>query len=126
MRFLHTEFAALLVLTRANLSQAAFARIAGYTPRQVNNWARRSHSSTALGDRSRRGPAGDLAEAIQIRLEDIAFTWHKALGVPPKADAAALRPAMARLALIYHTDQGGQPDLMRRVNAALPASEANA
>ena len=40
MRFLHTEFAALLVLTRANLSQAAFARIAGYTPRQVNNWAR--------------------------------------------------------------------------------------
>jgi DNA-binding transcriptional regulator YiaG len=35
---LHTEFAALLA--RADVSQAAFARLSGYTPRQVNNWAR--------------------------------------------------------------------------------------
>jgi len=35
---LHTEFAALL--TRAGVSQAAFARLSGYTPRQVNNWCR--------------------------------------------------------------------------------------
>ena len=41
-------------------------------------------------------------EAIQIRLEEIAFAWHETLGVPPNADAAALRRAMARLALIYH------------------------
>ncbi len=34
----HTEFAALLA--RADVSQIAFARISGYTPRQVNNWAR--------------------------------------------------------------------------------------
>jgi transcriptional regulator with XRE-family HTH domain len=34
----HTEFAALLA--RADVSQAAFARLAGLTPRQVNNWAR--------------------------------------------------------------------------------------
>jgi transcriptional regulator with XRE-family HTH domain len=33
-----TEFAALLA--RAGISQAAFARLAGLTPRQVNNWAR--------------------------------------------------------------------------------------
>ena len=111
---LHTEFRPARPHP-PDLSQAAFARIAGCTPRQVNNRARRSHRSTALGDRSRRGPAGDLAEATQIRLEDIAF-MHKP-SVPPKP-----RPAMARLALIYHTDQGGQPDLMRRVNAALPAS----
>ena len=35
---LHTEFAALLA--RAGVSQAAFARMSGYTPRQVNNWCR--------------------------------------------------------------------------------------
>jgi transcriptional regulator with XRE-family HTH domain len=34
----HTAFAALLA--RAGVSQAAFARLAGLTPRQVNNWAR--------------------------------------------------------------------------------------
>ena len=33
-----TEFAALLA--RADVSQAAFARLTGMTPRQVNNWAR--------------------------------------------------------------------------------------
>jgi DnaJ-domain-containing protein 1 len=57
-------------------------------------------------------------EAIQILLEDIEFAWHETLGVRPNADAAALRRAMARLALIYHPDKGGQPDLMSRVNAA--------
>jgi transcriptional regulator with XRE-family HTH domain len=35
---MHTEFAALLA--RAGVSQTAFARLAGLTPRQVNNWAR--------------------------------------------------------------------------------------
>jgi DNA-binding transcriptional regulator YiaG len=35
---LATEFAALL--TRADVSQAAFARLTGVTPRQVNNWCR--------------------------------------------------------------------------------------
>ncbi len=34
---LHTEFAALLA--RAGVSQAAFARLSGVTPRQVNKWA---------------------------------------------------------------------------------------
>ena len=33
-----TEFAALLA--RADVSQAAFARLTGVTPRQVNNWCR--------------------------------------------------------------------------------------
>ena len=35
---LGNEFAALLV--RANVSQAAFARLSGHTSRQVNNWCR--------------------------------------------------------------------------------------
>ena len=35
---LGTEFAALL--TRAGVSQAAFARVTGTTARQVNNWCR--------------------------------------------------------------------------------------
>ena len=35
---LHTEFAALLA--RAGVAQAAFARLTGVTPRQVNNWCR--------------------------------------------------------------------------------------
>jgi len=37
-RLLHTEFAALL--GRADVSQAAFARLTGVAPRQVNNWCR--------------------------------------------------------------------------------------
>ncbi len=35
---LGTEFTALP--TRANVSQATFARLSGYTTRQVNNWCR--------------------------------------------------------------------------------------
>jgi hypothetical protein len=54
---LRTEFAALPVLTRANLSQVAFARITGYTPRQVNDWpavAPQHHSGRSLSPRSCR------------------------------------------------------------------------
>ena len=35
---LGTEFAALLA--RADVSQAAFARLSGHSPRRVNNWCR--------------------------------------------------------------------------------------
>jgi transcriptional regulator with XRE-family HTH domain len=113
---LHTEFAALLA--RAGVSQAAFARLTGLTPRQVNNWCRgraevppwAAALAVLLEERS--------PEAITILVEETAFAWHETLGVPPTADAAALRRAMARLALIYHPDRGGQPDLMRRVSAA--------
>ena len=91
---LHTKFAALLA--RADVSRAAPLWAIALA-------AVLQHTSP---------------EAIQIRLEEIQFAWHETLGVPPNADAAALRRAMARLALIYHPDKGGQPDLMRRVNAA--------
>jgi DNA-binding transcriptional regulator YdaS (Cro superfamily) len=113
---LHTEFTALLA--RAGVSQAAFARLAGITTRQVNNWGRGRaavpHRASAL--------AAVLQEtspdAIRILLEETAFAWHETLGVPPNADAAALRQATARLAGIYSFDRGGQPDLIGRVNAA--------
>jgi hypothetical protein len=55
----------------------------------------------------------------------IAFAWHEILGVPPNADAVALQRAMARLARIYHPDKGGQPDLMRRVNAAYERAQSD-
>jgi transcriptional regulator with XRE-family HTH domain len=113
---LHTEFAALLA--RADVSQAAFARISGYTPRQVNNWARGRAAAPLWAIALAAVLQHTSPEAILILLEEIEFAWHETLGIPPNADAAALRRAMARLALIYHPDKGGQPDLMRRVNAA--------
>jgi transcriptional regulator with XRE-family HTH domain len=68
---LHTEFAALLA--RANVSQAAFARLSGYTPRQVNNWARgraaAPHWAIALAAVLQQ----TSPEAIQIMLEEITF-----------------------------------------------------
>ena len=113
---LHTEFAALLA--RADVSQAAFARISGYTPRQVNNWARGRAAAPPWAIALAAVLQQTSPEAIRIMLEEITFAWHETLGVPPNADPAALRRAMARLALIYHPDKGGQPDLVRRVNAA--------
>jgi hypothetical protein len=64
-------------------------------------------------------------EAIQILLEETTFAWHETLGVPPNADAVALPQATARLALIYHPDKGGEPDLVRRVNAAYDRAQSD-
>ena len=120
---LHTEFAALLA--RAGVSQAGFSRIAGVTARQVNNWCR-GRAATPLWAIALAAVLQDTSpEAIRILLEETAFAWHETLGVPPNADAAALRLAMARLALIYHPDKGGQPDLMRRVNAAYDRAQSD-
>ena len=113
---LHTEFAALLA--RADVSQAAFATHHRLHARQVNNWAR-GRAAVPLWAIALAAVLQDTSpEAIQILLEEIQFAWHETLGVPPNADAAALRRAMAWLALIYHPDKGGQPDLMSRVNTA--------
>ena len=107
------------------LGSAAFARISGYTPRQVNNWTR-GRAAAPLWAIALAAVLQDTSpEAIQIRLEEIQFAWHETLGVPPNADATALRRAMARLALIYHPDKGGQPDLMRRVNAAYERAQGD-
>ncbi len=57
-------------------------------------------------------------EALAIKLEEAAFSWHETLGVPPTADAGTVRNAMTQLALIYHPDAGGSQEQMTRINAA--------
>ena len=64
---LHTEFAALLA--RADVSQAAFARISGYTPRQVNDWAR-GRAATPLW-------AGALAAVLQQTVVPVNVVWNR-------------------------------------------------
>jgi len=113
---LHTEFAALLA--RAGTSQAAFARLTGLTPRQVNNWCRGraavppwAAALAALLDQH-------SPDAIAMMVDEADFSWHETLGVPPAAAAAAVRRAMTRLALAYHPDKGGTQQQMTRINAA--------
>ena len=113
---LGTEFAALLA--RADVSQASFARLSGYTTRQVNNWCRARAAvppwaaalAVLLQDAS--------PEAVQILLEEVQFSWHETLGVPPNADPGAIRRAWARLAHAHHPDKGGTQEQMVRLNAA--------
>ena len=70
-RLTATAFAALLA--RTNVSQAAFARLAGVTPRQVNKWCRGRAAVPAwaaviavvLHDRSPEALTIDLEEALQ-------------------------------------------------------------
>jgi hypothetical protein len=52
-----------------------------------------------------RALLGTEFDALLARAESVkpsSFAWHETLGVPPNADTAALRRAMAWLALIYH------------------------
>jgi DNA-binding transcriptional regulator YiaG len=70
-RLTGTEFSTLLA--RADVSQAAFARLAGVTPRQVNNWCRGRAAvpvwacviAAVLQDRSPEALTLDLEEAHQ-------------------------------------------------------------
>jgi hypothetical protein len=62
----HTEFAALLA--RAGVSQAAFARLAGLSPRQVNNWAR-------ADDQARRNGGGRLGDRGKHRNAPCPTSW---------------------------------------------------
>jgi DNA-binding transcriptional regulator YiaG len=52
---LGTEFAALLA--RADVSQAVFARLTGYTTRQVNNWCRTRTAVPPWEDAAKVPPA---------------------------------------------------------------------
>jgi DNA-binding transcriptional regulator YdaS (Cro superfamily) len=121
---LHTEFAALLA--RADVRQAAFARLAGVTPRQVNNWCRGRAAVPKWAATLAVTLAEFTPEALAIMLEEAAFTWQETLGVPHGADADAARRAMTKLALIYHPDTGGSQGQMIRVNAAYETARVNA
>ena len=72
----------------------------------------------ALGRGPGDPPAGASPEAIQILLEEVSFSWHETLGVPPNADAGTIRRAWARLAHAHHPDKGGTQEQMARLNAA--------
>ena len=87
----HIEFAALL--SRADVSQAAFARLTGVTPRQVNNWCRGRAAVPAwaalvavlLDDHS--------PEALTILLEEVLQTLAETKPAPPTVDAMSTLPA---------------------------------
>jgi DnaJ-domain-containing protein 1 len=116
-RLADTAFAALPA--RADVSQASFARLTGYTARQVNNWCR----ARAAVPPCRRAALGVLLqnaspEAIQILLEEVQFSWHETLGVPPNADAGTIRRAWAKLAHVHHPDKSGTQEQKGRLNAA--------
>jgi transcriptional regulator with XRE-family HTH domain len=113
---LHTEFTALLA--RAGVTQAGFARLAGLTPRQVNNWARGRAAVPKWAALLVVALDALTPDGVEIMVEDAEFRWHETLGVAPNADQATLRRAMTRLAMLYHPDKGGQPEQMIRVNAA--------
>lgn len=113
---LHTEFEALLA--RAGTTQAAFARLAGITPRQVNNWARGRAAVPKWAAVLAAALAKFSPEGLEIMLEAADFSWAETLGVPQNADAGLVRRAMSKLALAYHPDKGGTQDQMARINAA--------
>jgi transcriptional regulator with XRE-family HTH domain len=120
---LHTEFAALLA--RAGVSQAAFAGVTGYTPRQVNNWCR-GRATVPLWAVALAAILDEHSpDAIEMMVDEALFSWHETLGVPPAADAAAVRRAMTRLALAYHPDKSGTQQQMTRINAACEQARAN-
>jgi len=113
---LHTEFAALLA--RTGTSQAGFARLTGFSPRQVNNWCRGRAAVPPWAAALTMILEQHSPEAITMLLEETAFAWHETLGVAPNADPDAVRFAMRRLALRYHPDQGGTEAQMTRINTA--------
>jgi DNA-binding transcriptional regulator YiaG len=119
---LGTEFAALLV--RATISQAGFARLAGVTARQVNNWCCGRAAVPKWASALALVLAEISPEELEIRLEEADFGWHEVLGVPADADAATAGRAMTRLVLAHHPDAGGDRAQMTRINAAYAAARA--
>ena len=113
---LHTEFTAFLA--RADVTQAGFARLAGVTPRQVNNWARGRAAVPKWAGLLLVALDELTPDGLEVMVEDAEFRWHETLGISPNADLAALRRTMTKLAMIYHPDKAGRPEQMTRVNAA--------
>ncbi len=116
---LHTEFTTLL--DRADVSQAKFARLTGVTARQVNNWARGRAAVPRWAALMAVTLEELTPEALSVLLDEATFSWHEVLGIAPETDAAGIRTAMARLALLYHPDTGGQADQMVRITSAYEA-----
>jgi len=100
------------------VSQAAFARLSGVTPRQVNKWTR-GHAAVPRWAALLAVVLEDTApEALLLMLDDTQLSCLQVLGVPYGADMATIRRAMRGLALLYHPDKGGEPEQMTVVNQA--------
>jgi DNA-binding transcriptional regulator YdaS (Cro superfamily) len=78
---LATEFAALLA--RADVSQAAFARLTGVTPRQVNNWCRGRAPVPAWAALVAILLDEQPPEALTIMVEEVRQTLADAEAEPP-------------------------------------------
>ena len=113
---LSTEFAALLA--QADVGQAAFARLAGVTARQVNNWARGRAAVPQWAALLAVALLEHSAEGLIIALEEAKFSWAEVLGVRPNAEPVEVRRAMTRLAVLYHPDKGGPAEQMARIDGA--------
>ena len=118
---MHTEFMALLA--RAGVTQAGFARLAGVTARQVNNWARGRAVVPQWAVLLAVVLEKATPETLLITEEEADFSWHEVLGVAPTADLSAIRRAMTELAFHYHPDRGGAPQYTTRLNAAYQAAQ---
>lgn len=109
----HTEFAALL--RRRNVTQIAFAKLAGVTAMAVNHWCRGRYAvpqwAVALANALDQTTAATLSKLPPL-------SWHEVLGVPFDAKLPAVSLACARLAKLYHPDAGGNTAAMQRINAA--------
>lgn len=91
---LHTEFATLLAHT--DVRQAAFARLTGVTPRQVNNWCRGRAAVPKWAAILALVLAEFTPEALAIMLEEATSIGPKTPGdlatadvVPPESDDQA-------------------------------------
>jgi hypothetical protein len=68
---------------------------------------------------------GDASpEALLIKLEETTFLWHETLGVPPNAEAGAVRSAMAALELVCPADADGRREQRARIDKACEAASA--
>jgi len=113
---LHTEFTALLA--RTGTSQAGFARLAGFSPRHVNNWCRRRAAvppwaaalAAILDERS--------PDALEMMVDEAHCRWHETLGVPPGVATEEIDCALRRLARRYAPDQGGTEGQRTRIDTA--------
>ena len=117
---MHTEVVALLA--RAGVTQAAFARLAGVTARQVNNWVCGRAAVPQWASLLAIAILDLSTEELATRLEEMHFGWNEVLGVSAVADAASLRRAWTGLAVRYHSDKGGSREHMTRVNGAYEAA----
>ena len=76
-----------------DISQAAFARLTGITPRQVNNWCRGRAAVPAWAALVAVLLEDHSPEALTIMLEEVLQTLSAAGPAPPAVDAKSALPA---------------------------------